>query len=64
MGSKINQLLQQWPAETVATLRWLSSLGVDRRLADKYVQSGWLERLGHGAYKRAGATVDLSLIHI
>ncbi|MBK6287588.1 MAG: type IV toxin-antitoxin system AbiEi family antitoxin [Gammaproteobacteria bacterium] len=58
MGSKINQLLQQWPAETVATLRWLSSLGVDRRLADKYVQSGWLERLGHGAYKRAGATVD------
>lgn len=58
MGSKINQLLQQWPAGTVATLRWLSSLGVDRRLADKYVQSGWLQRLGHGAYKRAGATVD------
>ncbi|MBK9665058.1 MAG: AbiEi antitoxin N-terminal domain-containing protein [Gammaproteobacteria bacterium] len=28
---------------------WLSSLGVDRRLADKYAQSGWLERLGHGA---------------
>jgi hypothetical protein len=58
MGSKINQLLQQWPPGTVATLRWLTSRGVDRRLADKYVQSGWLERLGHGAYKRAGATVD------
>jgi len=58
MGSKINQVLQQWPPGTAATLRWLSSLGVDRRLADKYVQSGWLERLGHGAYKRAGATVD------
>ena len=58
MGSKINHLLQQWPPGTVATLRWLSSRGVDRRLADKYVQSGWLERLGHGAYKRAGATVD------
>lgn len=51
-------MLQQWPSGKVATLRWLSSLGVDRRLADKYVQSGWLERLGHGAYKRAGATVD------
>lgn len=58
MGSKINLLLQQWPPGTVATLRWLASRGVDRRLADKYVQSGWLERLGHGAYKRAGATVD------
>ena len=58
MGSKINQLLQQWPSGTVATLRWLNSRGVDRRLADKYVQSGWLERLGHGAYKRAGAIVD------
>ena len=58
MGSKINQLLQQWPAGTAATLRWLNRRSVDRRLADKYVQSGWLERLGHGAYKRAGSTVD------
>jgi hypothetical protein len=58
MGSKINQLLQQWPPGNVATLRWLNTRGVDHRLADKYVQSGWLERLGHGAYKRAGATVD------
>jgi hypothetical protein len=58
MGSKINQLLQRWPPDTVGTLRWLKGRGVDRRLADKYVQSGWLERLGHGAYKRAGAKVD------
>ena len=58
MSSKINRLLQQWPPRTVGTLRWLSSMGVDRRLADKYVQSDWLERLGHGAYKRTGAPVD------
>lgn len=58
MGSKINQLLQQWPSGNVATLRWLNARGVDRRLADKYVQSGWLERLGHGVYQRAGASVD------
>lgn len=58
MGTKINHLLQQWPLGTIATLRWLNSRGVDRRLADKYVRSGWLERLGHGAYKRAGAAVD------
>ena len=58
MGSKINQLLQDWPTHAVGTLRWLNSKGVDRRLADKYVQSGWLNRMGHGAYLRAGSTVD------
>lgn len=58
MSSKINQVIQKWPAHVVGTLRWLSSQGVDRRLADKYVQSGWLTRLGHGAYLRTGSTVD------
>ena len=58
MGSKINQLLQEWPTHAVGTVRWLNSKGVDRRLADKYVKSGWLKRLGHGAYVRAGSTVD------
>ena len=56
MSSKINRVLQKWPTRTVATLRWLRSEGVDHRLADKYVQSGWLKRLGHGAYVRAGTT--------
>jgi hypothetical protein len=36
----------------------LNSKGVDHRLADKYVQSGWLKRMGHGAYLRAGSKVD------
>lgn len=58
MSSKINLLLQRWPPGAVATARWLNSHGVDRRLADKYVQSSWLERVGHGAYKRVGAMVD------
>lgn len=58
MGSKINQLLQDWPVGVVGTQRWLNSKGVDYRLADKYVRSGWLERLGHGAYVRPGSTVD------
>ena len=58
MGSKINQLLQAWPPGVVGTQRWFTRQGVDFRLADKYVRSGWLERLGHGAYVRAGSTVD------
>ena len=58
MSSKINHVLQELPTHVVGTLRWLSSKGVDRRLADKYVQSGWLTRLGHGAYLRTGSAVD------
>lgn len=58
VGSKINQLIQDWPTHAVGTLRWLKGKGVDRRLADKYVQSGWLTRVGYGAYLRAGSTVD------
>ena len=58
MSRKINNLLQNWPRDVVASQRWLNSQGVDRRLADKYVRSGWLTRLGHGVYLRAGSTVD------
>lgn len=58
MGSKINQLLQDWPPHVVGTQTWLNTKGVDSRLADKYTRSGWLTRLGHGAYVRAGSSVD------
>lgn len=58
MNTKINSVLQKWPHDTVATLHWLKNQGVDHRLADKYVRSGWLKRLGHGAYVRAGSSVD------
>ncbi len=58
MSTKINLVLQKWQKATVATSRWLKEQGVDHRLADKYVRSGWLERIGHGAYIRAGSSVD------
>jgi hypothetical protein len=58
MATKINQLVQLFSPDTVATVPWLARQGIDRRLADKYVRSGWLQRLGHGAYQRTGATVD------
>jgi hypothetical protein len=58
MRSKINLLLENWPDGGIATLHWLRKQSVDRRLADKYVQSGWLRRLGHGAYQRPRAAVD------
>lgn len=55
---KINQLLQDWPQGTVATQAWLESKGIYRQLTKRYLSSGWLERIGRGAYVRAGAEVD------
>jgi len=56
--SKLNRLLKRWPKDTVATLPWLHRLGVSRQLARRYVSSGWMERLGRGAFVRPGDTVD------
>ena len=56
--SKLNRLLKQWPKGTVATQPWLHQLGVPRQLARRYVSSGWMERLGRGAFVRPGEAVD------
>ncbi len=56
-GTKINQLLQQWPRGTVATNPWLESQGVSSDLARWYVKARWLTRLGTGAYAQAGDTI-------
>lgn len=58
MESKINQVLKQWPKGTVATASWLQGRGVYRQLTRRYVASGWLQALGHGAFLRAGETAD------
>ncbi len=58
MTTKINKLLQQLPSGAVATQTWLTQHGIEARLADKYVRSGWLVRVGHGAFARAGQSVD------
>lgn len=58
MSTKINNLLKALPPGGVATQTWLKTQSVDARLADKYVRSGWLTRVGRGAYARADQTVD------
>jgi hypothetical protein len=55
---KINQILQKWPPGTVITTNWLEKQGVYRQLVDNYKNSGWLEPIGPGAYKRKGDTVE------
>lgn len=57
MTSKINQLLKNWPKETVATNKWLLRHGVTGALKHRYIQTGWLVQIGHGASKRAGEEV-------
>jgi hypothetical protein len=57
-SGKINQLLRSWPEGTVGTMAWLKGHGVSGKLADWHVRSGWLDRIGSGAFVRGGDTPD------
>jgi len=56
--SIINKLLGRWPNNTVAVSSWLERQGVYRQLAGTYVKSGWIKRIGKGAFKRADENLD------
>ncbi len=56
--SKINRLLTAWPQGTVAVSRWLEVQGVYQQLVHEYEKSGWIQRVGQGAYVRAGVRVE------
>lgn len=58
MKPKLNEILKQWPKGTVATAPWLRKHGVYRQLARRYVESGWIQPLDHGAFVRAGDIAD------
>ena len=57
-GGIINNLLKIWPKNTVALYPWLLKQGVYRQLSDQYVRSGWLEKVGRGAFKKAGDKIE------
>ena len=59
-GSIINNLLKNWPNNTVSVYAGLERQGVYRQLAGAYIKSGWIERIGQGAFKRAGESVEWS----
>lgn len=56
--SKINRLLTAWPQGNVAVSRWFEAQGVYQQLVHEYEKSGWIQRIGQGAYVRAGVTVE------
>lgn len=56
-GSGIKQLTRLLPEGVAAPSGWLTASGYSRQLVRKYVLSGWLKALGHGAYARSGQAV-------
>lgn len=56
--SKLNRLLTAWPQGAVAVSRWLETKGAYQQLVHEYEKSGWIRRIGHGAYARAGDTLE------
>jgi len=57
-GTKINKLLQDWPAGTVYLSSWLANNGVSNQLLSRYKESKWLESIGTGAVIRSGDDID------
>jgi len=55
---KLKNLLRAWPAGMVATYPWLKKYGIYQELASKYLKSVWIERIGTGAFKKAGDIID------
>ncbi|MBU0583094.1 MAG: type IV toxin-antitoxin system AbiEi family antitoxin [Alphaproteobacteria bacterium] len=69
---KLKSVLEAVPAGFVVDSPWLETHGVSRFLTRKYIDSGWLERLARGVFRRPGPnpapltweTCLLSLQHI
>lgn len=55
---KINKLLQKAPHDAVWLASWLVQNDISHDLQKRYVKSGWLEKIGTGAFKRKGEDVD------
>lgn len=55
---KIKKLQHLLPTNGIITQQYLDLHGIYRQLSRKYVLSGWLDRLGDGAFKRGGNNVS------
>jgi hypothetical protein len=64
MSRKLNQQLTAVPAAAVLTSAWLKCRGISSRLADYYCRSGWLHRVGDGAFTiKPGTPSWLGAVH-
>ncbi|QLH42448.1 MAG: type IV toxin-antitoxin system AbiEi family antitoxin domain-containing protein [Coxiellaceae bacterium] len=53
-NNKIKQLLSKWPYGVVLTSYWLTKHGYYKQLIKKYCDSGWIRKVGQGAYLKIG----------
>lgn len=49
---KLNRLQHLLPDGLLADAQWLTAQGYSRQLRGRYVEGGWLERLGRGLFRR------------
>lgn len=56
--AKLNHLMKIWPSKAICLSSWLEEKGISQPLTFSYLKSGWLEKIGAGAFKRAGQSVD------
>lgn len=54
----LNRILREWTPDSVVVSPWLESRGVYQQLAHEYEKSGWMRRIGRGAYVRPGDIVE------
>ena len=50
--SKLQTLVNEVPQGCIIDADWFDRVGIGRRNARAYVDSGWLERIAHGVYRR------------
>jgi hypothetical protein len=56
--NKLQKVLANWVPKTVSTVHWFKPLGISHQLIKRYVESGWIEPIGHGAFKRPNEVVE------
>jgi len=56
--TKLKKLFKVLQPGKVVTASWLEEFGISRDLQKYYLESGWLEILGRGAYKKPGNNVE------
>ncbi len=56
--TKISKILSEWTPGTIASASYLIEKGLTYDLIHRYQQSGWIENIGYGAYKRKGDQIE------
>lgn len=59
---KLKSTLDAIPPGFMVDTAWLERQGVSRFLARKYVDTGWLERVHHGVYRRPSPATGMSSV--